>query len=188
MNKTLISFLLFVGGLLVFHNVLFPIFTPKEIGWVMNRYVYFLLICAFLIIVNLALNLKPPISMNALYVWCLGFYFYKFILFPPIPWTLFITYMMLWSIGTFLYISQDPKTFREFRKPIVMTIIGEWKMARIVVFIALPVLVGFGTYKAIYPTFAEPVELRDGSPCAASKYESTWYDIPAGNHEEPVPY
>jgi len=164
MNKTFISFIVFVGGLLVFHNVVFPIFTPKEPGMILNRYVYFLLIVAYLIIVNIALRLKPPISLNATVVWSLGFYFYKFILYPPVPWTLFITYMMLWSIGTFLYISQDPETFREFRKPIAKTIVGEYKLARIVIFTLLPVLVGFGTYKAIYPTFQEPVELRTVHP------------------------
>jgi hypothetical protein len=179
MNKSLISFLLFVGGLLVLHNVVFPIFTPKEVGWVLNRYVYYLIICAYVIIVNLTLNLKPPIALKAVFVWVLGFYFYKWILFPPIPWTLFITYMMLWSIGTFLYISQDPKTFREFREPIVKTITGEWKLARIVVFIALPVLVGFGTYKAIYPKFDEPVELRTVHPAppASTKVHGTTYPL-----------
>jgi hypothetical protein len=164
MNKTLISFILFVGGLLVFHYGVFPIFTPKDTGWFLNRYVYYLLIAAYLIIVNLALRLKPPISLNALMVWVMGFYFYKFVLYPPIPWTLFITYMMLWSIGTFLYISQDAETFREFRRPIVKVIVGEYKLARLVIFALLPFLVGFGTYKAIYPKFEEPVELRTVHP------------------------
>ena len=127
MNKTLVSFLVFVVGLAVFHNAIFPIFTPKEVGWILNRYVYFLLFVAYLIITNLVLRLKPPISMSGLFVWGVGFYFYKFVLYPPIPWTLFITYMVMWSIGTFLYISQDPETFRELRKPIVKTIVGEYK-------------------------------------------------------------
>ena len=179
MNKSLISFLLFVGGILVLHNVVFPIFTPKEIGWVLNRYVFYLIIIAYVLIVNLTLNLKPPIALKAAYVWALGFYFYKFILSPPIPWTLFITYMMLWSIGTFLYISQDPKTFREFRDPIVKTITGEWKLARIVVFIALPVLVGWGTYESLLPKFDEPVELRTVHPAppASTKVHGTTYPL-----------
>ncbi len=179
MNKTLISFLLFVGGLLVFHNVVFPIFTPKEIGWVMNRYVYYLIVVAFILIVNLTLRLKPTMAWKAAMVWALGFYFFKFILFPPIPWTLFITYMFLWSIGTFLYISQDPGTFREFREPIVKTIIGEWKIARIVVFIAMPVLVGWGTYQSIYPKFDEPVELRTVHPAppASTKVHGKTYAL-----------
>jgi hypothetical protein len=184
MNKTFVSFLVFVVGLAVFHNAIFPIFTPKEVGWVLNRYVYFLLFVAYVIITNLILRLKPPISMSALFVWSLGFYFYKFVLYPPIPWTLFITYMVMWSIGTFLYISQDPETFREFRKPIVKTIVGEYKFAQIVMLIAMPILVGFATYKSIYPSYQEPVELRTVHPAppATTKVHGKTYPLESTNN------
>ena len=121
--------------------------------------------------------MKPAMALRALYVWMLGFYFYDHILSPHVPWTLFITYMMLWTIGTFLYISQDPVTFREFRAPIVKTIIGEYKMARIVAFMVLPVLVGWATYQTIYPKFAEPVELRTVHPAppASTKVHGKTY-------------
>ena len=164
MNKTLLSFILAVVGWAVFHYGIFPIFTPKEVGWVLNRYVYYLLFAAYLIIINMSLKLKPPISLNGFYVFMMGHYFYDSILYPRIPWTLYITYMMLWAIGTFLYISQDPITFREFREPIVKTISGEWKLARMIVFTALPIMVGFATYNVIYPSFDEPVELRTVHP------------------------
>ncbi len=184
MNKTLVSFLVFVVGLLVFHNAIFPIFTPKEVGWVLNRYVYFLLFVAYVIIANLMLRLKPPISLNGAMVWFIGFYFYKWVLYPPIPWTLFITYMVMWSIGTFLYISQDPETFREFRKPIVKTIVGEYKLAQIVAGIALPILVGFATYNTIFPSFQEPVELRTVHPAppATTKVHGKTYPLESTNN------
>ena len=184
MNKGLISFLVFVVGLAVFHNAIFPIFTPSEPGWILNRYVYFLAFVAYLIITNLVLRLKPPIAMMALFVWCLGFYFYDHILSPHVPWTLFITYMMMWSIGTFLYVSQDADTFREFRKPIVKTIIGEYKLARIIVFTALPILVGFATYNSIYPSFQEPVELRTVHPAppATTKVHGKTYPLESTNN------
>lgn len=183
-SKGLISLIFFVVGLAVFHKVLFPIFTPKETGWITNRYVYFLLICAYVIIVNIGLRLKPPISLNALYVWVLGFYFYKTVLFPPIPWTLFITYMMLWSIGTFLYVSQDADTFKEFRTPIVKTVVGEYKIARYVVFTLLPFLVGFVTYQALLPKFDEPVELRTVHPAppATTKVHGKTYALEGLNN------
>ena len=184
MNKSLVSFLVFVVGLAVFHNAIFPIFTPKEVGWVLNRYVYFLLFVAYVIITNLILRLKPPIAMTALFVWSLGFYFYKFVLYPPIPWTLFITYMVMWSIGTFLYVSQDPETFREFRKPIVKTIVGEYKFAQIIVLIAMPILVGFATYNSIYPSYQEPVELRTVHPAppATTKVHGKTYPLESTNN------
>ena len=184
MNKTLVSFLVFVVGLAVFHNAIFPIFTPKEVGWILNRYVYFLLFVAYLIITHLMLRLSPPISLKGLYVWGVGFYFYEFVLYPHIPWTLFITYMVMWSIGTFLYISQDPETFREFRAPIVKTIVGEYKLARIIVFTALPILVGFATYNTIYPSFQEPVELRTVHPAppATTKVHGKTYPLESTNN------
>ncbi|SVD99365.1 uncharacterized protein METZ01_LOCUS452219, partial [marine metagenome] len=168
MNKSFLSLILAVAGLAVFHYGLLPIFSPKDKGWILNPYVYYLIFCAYLIVVNVGMRLNPPMALKALYVWLLGYYFYDAILLPHIPWTLFITYMMLWSIGVFLYISQDPITFREFRSPIVKTIIGEYKLARVVVFTLLPILVGFATYKTIYPTFAEPVELRTVHPAPPS--------------------
>ncbi|MFQ5481615.1 MAG: c-type cytochrome [Nitrospinaceae bacterium] len=169
MNKTLLSLILAVVGFLALNYGVKPLFIPKEPTMFLNRYVFFLLLVAYIIAYNVILKLKPPMSVKALYVWLLGFYFYTpnqelTILYPPIPWTLFITYMVMWTIGTFLYISQDPKTFAEFRKPIVMTILGDYKAARIVVFAALPVLVGMGTYKFIYPKYPEPVELRTVHP------------------------
>ena len=184
MNKNLVSFLVFVVGLAVFHNAIFPIFTPKEVGWILNRYVYFLLFVAYLIVAHLMLRLSPPISLKGLYVWSVGFYFYEFVLYPHIPWTLFITYMVMWSIGTFLYISQDPETFREFRAPIVKTIVGEYKLARIIVFTALPILVGFATYNTIYPSFQEPVELRTVHPAppATTKVHGKTYPLESTNN------
>jgi len=184
MNKGLISFLVFVVGLAVFHNAIFPIFTPSEPGWILNRYVYFLVFIAYLIITHLVLRLKAPIAMTALFVWLLGFYFYKSILFPPVPWTLFITYMVMWTIGTFLYVSQDPETFREFRKPIVKTIVGEYKFAQIIVMIAMPILVGFATYNTIYPSYQEPVELRTVHPAppATTKVHGKTYPLESTNN------
>ena len=184
MNKNLVSFLVFVVGLLVFHNAIFPIFTPKPIGWILNRYVYYLVFVAFLIITHFVLRLKPSIAMKALFVWYLGYYFYDAILFPPIPWTLFITYMVMWSIGVFLYISQDTDSFREFREPIVKTIVGEYKLAQIVVMIAMPILVGFATYKSIYPAYQEPVELRTVHPAppATTKVHGITYPLESTNN------
>jgi hypothetical protein len=184
MNKTLVSFLVFVVGLAVFHNAIFPIFTPKEVGWILNRYVYYLLFIAYLLITHFVLRLKPPISLMAFFVWYLGFYFYQSVLYPPIPWTLFITYMVMWSIGTFLYVSQDPETFREFRKPIVKTIVGEYKFAHIIMLVGMPVLVGFATYNVIYPSYQEPVELRTVHPAppATTKVHGKTYPLESTNN------
>ena len=147
--------------------------------WILNQYVLFLVMMLTIVGLNLVLRLKPPISLNGLCVFIIGWYFYKAILYPPIPWTLFITYMMLWAIGTFLYISQDPITFREFRAPIVKTIVGEYKIAKYIVFVSLPILVGFATMHTLYPSFEEPVELRTVHPAppASTKVHGQTYAL-----------
>tara|TARA_B100000686_G_scaffold348528_2_gene439801 strand:+ start:1522 stop:2496 length:975 start_codon:yes stop_codon:yes gene_type:complete len=162
-QHSLVSFLLFAVGLPAFHSGVFPMFV-SESGLNPERYVYFVLWLLVFIGSHLILRLKPNMALKALYVWSMGYYFYGWILLPPIPWTLRITYMMLWSIGTFLFISQDPVTFKEFRRPIVQMIVGDYKIARIVVFAAMPLLVGFATYKSLLPKYEEPVELRTVHP------------------------
>lgn len=170
-RNVIIGIILYAVGWAVFHFALLPWFKAGDHGWfhllIQNRYSGFIFLMLYFVAFNVILKLKPPMLLNAAVVWLSGFYFYKFILYPPIPWTLLITYMMLWTIGTFLYISQDPKTFTEFRQPIVRTILGEtkgYKIARVIVFTALPLFVGFATYDSLLPKFEEPVELRTVHP------------------------
>jgi hypothetical protein len=92
--------------------------------------------------------------------------------------------MVMWSIGVFLYVSQDADSFREFREPIAKTIVGEYKLAQIVVMIAMPILVGFATYKSIYPAYQEPVELRTVHPAppATTKVHGKTYPLESTNN------
>jgi mono/diheme cytochrome c family protein len=177
-HQGLISFVIFALGLAAFHEFIFPMFVAKS-GLNPGRYIYFIIWLAFFIGSHLVMRLKPNMSLKGLYVFCAGFYFYKFVLYPPIPWTLFITYMMLWSIGTFLYVSQDPETFREFRRPIVEMIVGDYKISRYIVFTAMPILVGFATYKTLLPKFDEPVELRTVHPAppATTRVHGKTYNL-----------
>jgi hypothetical protein len=90
----------------------------------------------------------------------------------------------MWSIGTFLFVSQDPITFREFRKPIVKTIVGEYKFAQIIALTTMPILVGFATYNTIYPSYQEPVELRTVHPAppATTKVHGKTYPLESTNN------
>ena len=57
-------------------------------------------------------------------------------------------------------------------------------MARIIVFTALPILVGFATYNTIYPSFQEPVELRTVHPAppATTKVHGKTYPLESTNN------
>ena len=117
MNKVVTGLILYLVGFAVFHYGLFQqVILQMEEPGLLNRYTYFLMFVAYCIGFNIVLKLKPPIALNGLIVWLLGLYFYKAVLFPPIPWTLLITYMMLWTIGTFLYISTGSGDLRGIQK------------------------------------------------------------------------
>ena len=64
--------ILAIGGWAVFHYGLLPIFSPKDPGWIMNRYVYYLLFTMYLIVVNVGMRLQPPMALKALYVFMMG--------------------------------------------------------------------------------------------------------------------
>ncbi len=100
MNKVVTGIILYLVGWAVFHYVIFNQMIMKmDTNFLINRYTYFLALVIYFIAFNIVLKLKPPMAMNGLVVWLTGLYFYKVILSPPIPWTLLITYMMLWTIG-----------------------------------------------------------------------------------------
>ena len=88
-QQGLVSFLIFAIGLTLFHQLVFPMFLAKS-GLNPGRYIYFAIWLVFLIGTHLVLRLKPNMSLKGLYVFCAGFYFYKFVLYPPIPWTLLL--------------------------------------------------------------------------------------------------
>ncbi|GIT64652.1 MAG: hypothetical protein Ct9H300mP23_02790 [Nitrospinota bacterium] len=57
MNKNLVSFLIFVVGLAVFHKY-FSFFTPKEVGWFLTDTLLFF-VCSVSIITHLMLRVEP---------------------------------------------------------------------------------------------------------------------------------
>jgi hypothetical protein len=92
---------------------------------------------------------------------------FKFIIFPPIPAALLITYMGLITLVVFLLLSTTDESWNEFKDPIIKTLEGRtsgFKTARTVTFALLPVLAGLGTYNFMKPNFQEPIELRTVHP------------------------
>ena len=100
---------------------------------------------------------------------CVGTYMVlKFIIFPPIPYALLYTFMGLIAIVVFLQISASEEMWTEFKRPIVNTLMAEtprYRIVRLTSFIALPLLMGYGTYGYLAPgNIAAPIELRTVHP------------------------
>lgn len=99
---------------------------------------------------------------------------FKYIIFPPIPAALLITYMGLIALVVLLLLSTTDDSWNEVKDPIIKTLGGRtsgFKTARMITFSILPVLVGLGTYHYMKPNFQEPTELRIAHPLPPAQIE-----------------
>ncbi len=117
--------------------------------------------------VKTKLKIHIPKIVQAPLIWIAAFIVFRFILQPPIPFTLLAVYMGIITIAIFLYSSIDQPSWEEFSKPIKILLQEDTrpaKTSRYITFAALPLLIGYGTYDKMLPKFEEPVELRTVHP------------------------
>lgn len=110
---------------------------------------------------------RIPAFPQAILIWLGAYFFFKYILTPPIPVALLYTYMGLVSLVVFIFISSTEQWWTEFKRPILNTLTAPtpiYRQVRNVSFVAIPLLVGFGTYDFLVPSFDEPIELRTVHP------------------------
>ena len=110
----------------------------------------------------------PMLGQGAL-VWAAAFIVFKFVITPPIPASLIYIYMGLITLVLGLFVSANEASWTETKLPIVNTLVGAtpvYRGVRAVVFVGLPLLMGWGTYTSIAPpkNFPEPPELRTVHP------------------------
>ena len=131
-----------------------------------------ILTAAFFVFVGVNWYLKKqgrgvPMLAQAILAWITSYILLGVVLHPPIPVSLLYTYMGLITIVLFLLVSSDEDSWTEFKRPILKMLGGEtpaYRGVRTVTFVALPLLIGFGTYDNIRPKFEEPIELRTVHP------------------------
>ena len=140
-------------------------------GW-MPVQLLLILTAAFFAFVGIGWVLRKqgrslPKFTQAVLVWVTAFIILRFVLYPPIPSALLNTYMGLITLVLFLLVSSDEESWAEFKRPILKTLGGDtpgFRRIRTVTFVALPLLIGFGTYNTVAPKFEEPIELRTVHP------------------------
>ena len=131
-----------------------------------------ILTVAFFVFVGVNWYLKKqgrgvPMLAQAILAWITSYILLGVVLYPPIPVSLLYTYMGLITIVLFLLVSSDEDSWTDFKRPILKVLGGEtpaYRGVRTVTFVALPLLIGFGTYDNIRPKFEEPIELRTVHP------------------------
>ena len=83
----------------------------------------------------------------------------------PVPGTLMWFYIILLSIGTFVYVSSDDEMLEEFMSPIKKMFRAEYGSAvRLATMIVVPLAMGAFVFDQVRPTVASPVALRIQHP------------------------
>jgi hypothetical protein len=118
-------------------------FLVARAGWPINRFA------------------KALILLSALFVYL------KFRIYPPMPFTILATYLVVGLIGILLWASSSEEYWREFRRPIVALLDAQtrWtRMTRTGFMVFLPLLGWWLTWNAMILHIEEPVELRTVGP------------------------
>ena len=106
----------------------------------------------------------------------------RFVIKPPLPFSLVLMYMMLTVIGALVYVSIYDDVWLDFSQPIAEFFRGTarrgaaWTFARQVVLVLLPLLVGYGVYQKVTPSLNPPAEERVVHP--APPFEVTGLNNP----------
>ncbi len=116
--------------------------------------------------------LKHPLTL-ALMVLIGLFVFFAFILNPPLPASILITYMSICTVGVLLVVTFDNKTSTRFFAPL-LSLFGapNRKAPRAVAFIVVIAGAGALTYNAVKPSITSPVELRTVHPAPPSSLKA----------------
>jgi mono/diheme cytochrome c family protein len=110
----------------------------------------------------------PMLAQGAL-VWLAALIILKYVMSPPIPSSLLYIYMGLITLVLGLFISANEASWTEAKRPVVNTLVGAspaYRGVRALLFVALPLGFGWGTYNSIAPpkVYPEPPELRTVHP------------------------
>jgi len=99
--------------------------------------------------------------LQAILVLVAAFVVFKFVIRPPMPFSLLSLYMAITLLAVLLYVSSDSDSWRAFVQPIWATLAEPgWRPLRLALGILLPVLVGYYAYSQAGATVGAPLELR----------------------------
>jgi hypothetical protein len=101
-------------------------------------------------------------------LWLLAFALFKWVLSPPIPFSLLAIYMGLITMVLFVWISATERTWGEFKRYILDMLTGaslSHRVLRAVIVVGLPLIAAATTYSYVAPPeITQPLELRGYHP------------------------
>jgi len=140
-------------------------------GWMPVQLVGLLLLIFLVFVITNTLlkriGMGVPPFWQAVLVWSSFYGIFRYVVFPPLPSSLFYTYIGLITLAVFMYIGSTDELWEGFKRPILATLAAEnpgRKRLRDTIFIVAPILTMAGTYSLVVPKFEEPVALRTVRP------------------------
>jgi len=90
----------------------------------------------------------------------------------PVPASVVLQFMAIALVGVLLYVSADEARWEQFKQPIrAVAVDPDKKLARIAMLVALPVLVGFLTYRQVSASVGAPPALRSVHPAPPNQID-----------------
>lgn len=90
----------------------------------------------------------------------------------PVPSSVVLQFMAIALVGVLLYVSADETRWEQSKRPIrAVAVEPDKKLARIAMLVALPVLVGFLTYRQVSASVGAPPALRSVHPAPPNQID-----------------
>jgi hypothetical protein len=131
---------------------------------------------------------RIPILLKVTMVLIAVYVLIRFVIHPPLPFSLVFMYMTLAALGTLVYVSIYDDVWHGFSAPILEFLRGTKitgqpaRLARLAVLVLIPLSVGKATYQRVIPSFEPPFEQRVVHP--APPAEVTGLSNPLRAHQD----
>lgn len=113
------------------------------------------------------MGIRIPMLLQAVFVFTAGWWYYKYRIAPPLPFSVRAIYQVMIAIGIFMWVSSAEKSWIEFKRPIIATLDAKTPITwwvRAVLLVVLPLSATGMAYNTLVPSLGEPIELRTVHP------------------------
>ena len=105
----------------------------------------------------------------------------------PVPASVVFQFTMTALVGVLLYVSADEQRWSQFKEPIhAVAVDADKKILRIALLVALPVLVGFLTYRQVSASVGAPAALRSIHPAPPNQITFRGQQMQLAGLENPL--
>lgn len=124
---------------------------------------------------------------QAVLIVVVAFCAFRFGIRPPAPWSVITQYMAIVVLVVFVYVSADSDSWRDFVRPIRDTLVRpERRLARGILLIVLPLLIGYYAYSQAAARPQAPPELRAIHPAPPPSIQFRGKEISIQGLENPL--